>query len=714
VLAVACYRKINIPELGMTIDTFADVLNRARTQQLDITGMLDGAEKLKAAGQNQQAVELYKTWIAYNPDHPVLHAIYFNYGVALGEIRDVPGAINAFRAAIRLKPDFYPPYINLGSLLDAQGQGERAVREWMALVNFLPMINGDSVNYKTMALKQIGRVLETANSDTAAEDALRQSLDINADQPEVIQHWVALRQRQCKWPVMSEWGNVKRARLTSGISPLSAASFTDDPLFQLATAFQYSRKSVGFPAKAAAPGIARHRRRADKLRIGYVSSDLRGHAVGFAMTDVVESHDRRNFEVFAYYCGVRTSDATQTRIKNSVDHWLDINDLDDAQAAEKIKADGIDILVDLNGYTKDARTKVFALRPAPIAVNWFGFPSTMATSYHHYLVADPYVIPESHEIYYSERVLRLPCYQPNDRKRIIADRRPTRREAGLPETGFVFCSLNGMQKITALTFRRWTTILGQVPDSVLWLLAGTAETNERLRQQAAQHGIAPERLVFADKIGNPEHLARYPLADLFLDTFPYGSHTTASDAMWMGVPILTSPGRSFASRVCASLVRAAGIPEMICATPADYVARAIAFGQDPTKLASLKARLAAGRDSCLLFNTESLVRDLEKLYGRMWDDLQSGQLPVPDLRNLEAYHEVAIEQDLENIELLSDEAYHAQYRARLANRHGLFPLPADSRLWKPSEWSGQSGDGSVDASQPANPVVTPAKARAIA
>jgi hypothetical protein len=267
-----------------------------------------------------------------------------------------------------------------------------------------------------------------------------------------------------------------------------------------------------------------------------------------------------------------------------------------------------------------------------------------------------------------------------------------------------------MQKITALTFQRWMTILGQVPDSVLWLLTGTAETNERLRQQAARHGIAPERLVFADKIGNPEHLARYSLADLFLDTFPYGSHTTASDAMWMGVPILTSPGRSFASRVCASLVRAAGIPEMICATPADYVARAIAFGQDPTKLAPLKARLMAGRDSCLLFNTESLVRDLEKLYSRMWGDLEKRQLPVPDLRNLEAYHEVAIEQDLENIELLPDEAYHSQYRAKLANRHSLFPLPADSRLWKPSEWPGQSGEGKGDALQAANP----AKARAIA
>jgi len=675
----------------MITDLFADAILRASTQQLDIAGMLDCAEKLKAAGQNPQAAELYKTWIAYNPDHPVLHAVYFNYGVVLGELRDAPGAINAFRAAIRLKPDFYPPYINLGSLLDGQGQRERAVREWMGLVNALPMITGDSVTYKTMALKQIGRVLETTNNDTAAEDSLRQSLEINPDQPEVIQHWIALRQRQCKWPVMQEWANLKRARLTSGISPLSAASFTDDPLFQLGTAFQYSRKSVGYPPKSAvaSPGAARKRAKSDRLRIGYVSSDLRGHAVGFAMTDVVECHDRRNVEVFAYYCGVRMSDSTQVRIKNAVDHWLDINDLDDAKAAQKIRDDGIDILVDLNGYTKDARTKVFAQRPAPIAVNWFGFPSTMGTSYHHYIVADQHVIPESHEIYYSEKVLRLPCYQPNDRKRIVAERKPARREVGLPETGFVFCSLNGMQKITALTWQRWMNILRQVPDSVLWLLAGTAETNERLRQRAAQHGIAPERLVFADKIGNPEHLARYALADLFLDTFPYGSHTTASDALWMGVPVLTLPGRSFASRVCASLVRAAGIAEMICATPDEYVARAVALAQDRPALAAIRQRLVAGRDSCRLFDTPALVHDLEKLYRRMWDDFEQGKLPVPDLRNLEAYHEAALDQDLESIELLSDTAYQAQYRAKLADRHALFPLSPDSRLWSADAQSSQ-------------------------
>src|SRR4029079_11394097 len=227
--------------------------------------------------------------------------------------------------------------------------------------------------------------------------------------------------------------------------------------------------------------------------------------------------------------------------------------------------------------------------------------------------------------------VRLPCYQPNDRKRVIAAKRPTRAEAGLPEGAFVFSSFNGMQKLTARVYQRWTTILGRVPGSVLWLLSGTADTNERVRKIAAERGIAPERIIFADKMANPDYLARYPLADLFLDSFPYGAHTTASDAMWMGVPILTVPGRSFASRVCADLVRAAGIGEMECATPESYVERAVEFGNDRSKLAPIKAKLVAGRDTCLLFDTPKLVRHLEDIYRQMWSDLIRGAVPVPDL-----------------------------------------------------------------------------------
>ncbi|CAN0407175.1 unnamed protein product, partial [Phaeothamnion confervicola] len=270
----------------------------------------------------------------------------------------------------------------------------------------------------------------------------------------------------------------------------------------------------------------------------------------------------------------------QERIRANVDAWTDITKLSDDEAAQRIAEDEIDILVDLNGFTRDARTAVFARRPAPIIVNWFGFPGTMGSPYHHYIIADPYIIPEGDEIYYSEKVLRLPCYQPNDRKRPVAERTPTRAEQGLPDDALVFCCLNGSQKNMPVLFQLWMHILGQVPGSVLWLLSATNDTNDRLRAVAQQCGVAPERLIFAEKEPNPQHLARYRLADVFLDTFPYGAHTTAADALWMGVPVLTIPGRSFASRVCADLVRAAGLADLVCATPAAYAEKAIALAND--------------------------------------------------------------------------------------------------------------------------------------
>jgi predicted O-linked N-acetylglucosamine transferase (SPINDLY family) len=306
----------------------------------------------------------------------------------------------------------------------------------------------------------------------------------------------------------------------------------------------------------------------------------------------------------------------------------------------------------------------------------------MGTPYHHYLIADSYIIPPEDEIYYSEKVVRLPCYQPNDRKRPVASHRPTRAEAGLPDDAFVYCCLNGMQKITPRVFTRWLTILLNVPNSVLWLLTGTPDSNARLRQLAQASGIAPHRLVFADKKANPDHLARYPLADMFLDSFPYGAHTTAADSLLMGVPILTFAGRSFPARVCASLVRAAGLPELECATPEAYVARAIELGREPAKLAAIRNKLVAGRDTCLLFDTPKLVRHLEDLYRQMWSDFIRGALPAPDMRNLEIYHEIGAGLDLENIEAVSNDAYRALYAEKLAAWHAVYPIQTDTRMWR--------------------------------
>jgi predicted O-linked N-acetylglucosamine transferase (SPINDLY family) len=665
----------------VTAEVFSTAIKEVHERSLTIGGLFGHAEKLKELGQPQLAAEIYKTWIAYNADHELLYAAYFNYGVALGEASDRMASINALRECIRLKPDFHPAYVNLGRALEDGGDVGLAVAQWMGIVEGLSAVTGESVKHKVMALQQIGRVLESVERDEAAEDALKQSIELCPGQTEAIQHWVSLRQRQCKWPVVADWEFAAKKNLIAGMSPLSLANFVDDPIFQLAAAHRYNQHFIGRPRGGSLDlGGDPNADPGRKLRVGYVSSDLREHAVGFALTDVFELHDRAKFEIFAYYCGIARTDSTQARIMAAADHWLDINGLDDDQAAMRIADDEIDILVDLNGYTKDARTKVFARRPAPIIVNWFGFPGTMGSPYHHYLIADPTIVPPEDEIYYTEKVLRLPCYQPNDRKRTVASNRPTRADAGLPEDAFVYCCLNGMQKLNAKTFDRWMTILEQVPDSVLWLLTGTTETNDRLRSRAKESGVAAQRIIFAGKAPNPQHLARYPLADLFLDNSPYGAHTTAADALWMGVPILTLPGRSFASRVCASVVAAAGLGELVCATPADYVARAIGFGRNPDRLAPYKAKLAENRDSCLLFDTPLLVANLEDLYRRMWDDFQRDALPVPDSSNLDIYHEIGL--DLEDVELLDRADYFALYERALRRWNDFSPIQRDRRLWR--------------------------------
>ncbi|MCA0433188.1 MAG: glycosyl transferase [Proteobacteria bacterium] len=667
--------------------------------QQSIVELFRNAEKLETAGDSPGAVSLYKTWIALNPADPHLHAAMFNYAVVMARGGDKVGAVNVLRDCIRLKPDFQPPHINLGRLLEDLGQSGTAVSQWLDFVKTLPEINGDGIKHKIMALQQVGRVLEGNHVDGPAEDALRQSIDIRPNQPEVIQHWIALRQKQCKWPVIQGWEGVSKEALLAHISPLSAAVMYDDPVLQLGRAWRYARSLIKRPQTIHADHAARRAARPNRLKIGYVSSDLREHAVGFGLSEALGLHDTDRYDIHAYYCGIAKEDATKERIRGSVEHWTDISGMSDDDAAAAIQADGIDILIDVNGYTRDARTAVFARRPAPIQVNWYGFPGTMGTPYHHYVIADDIVVPREDEIFFTERVLRIPCYQPNDRKRIVAEETPSRASENLPEEGFVFCCLNGSQKITAAIFDAWMEILRGVQGSVLWLLDSTADTHVRLRQMAEERGVAGERLCFAPKRPNPQHLARYRLADLFLDTYPYGAHTTASDAMWMGAPVLTVPGRSFASRVCASLVTAGGAPELVCATLQDYIARAIALGNDRDAALALREKIEQVRNSSVLFDTDLLVRSLEGLYEQMWEDFAQDRLPQPDLRNLAVYEEVALALNAE-----ASDVSMKDYAIALSAYNAHYPLLPDNRLWRKGSQADlhrlQAAVGSTGASSP--------------
>lgn len=673
---------INNPAEMTQASAFAGVIERARQQKLSVSELFQVAETLAGAGRHSQVADLYNAWIAYNANSPLLHLVYFNYSVAIRQLGDLPGAINALRAAVSAEPKFGAAHINLGRALEDSGLIDAALAQWRSFVDDTSDITPERLSHRLMSLQHIGRVLEGAGRLDEAESALWQAIELQPDKHEAAQHWTASRQRQCKWPLIVPSAYVTERQLLDSMSPMTLSCYTDNPLFLLAKAHRYGKSLVGRPDLN---GFTPKRPRkisgsGQPLRVGYLSSDLREHAVGFALCEVLQLHDKTNVEVFAYYCGpTRSRDTTQERIRNAVHCWRDIAALTDAEAARLIADDDIDILIDVNGYTKLARATIFAYRPAPVIVNFCGFPGSTGSPFHQYMIADNYIVPPENEIYYSEKVLRIACNQPVDRKREISER-PTRAAAGLPEDAFVYACFNGMQKITAACFTRWMTILTATPGSVLWLLSGDEGAQNRLHDLARKSGIAPERLIFAPKAPNAHHLARISLADLFLDTFPYGAHSTAADAITMGLPVLTVSGKSFASRFCGSIVAAAGIPQMICATADEYVGRAIAFASDRTSLELVKEALRRQRDTCALRDMPALARRLEELFWQMQGEAEQGKTPVPDLRNLETYYDVGAELVLRGHEFEDEDSYREKFREKLTQLHQFSPIPEDNRL----------------------------------
>lgn len=667
----------------MNQNAFLAALQKVTAGPLPLGDLIAAAQQLTGAGQIEQARQLYQVWLAMNGDNPLAFIAHFNCSTIQQQLGDAAGAEISLRAAIAQNPDFAPGHINLGSALERRGAARDAIEQWKAGLERMSAVTGDAIDYKITLLKQISRVMSDNSQHEGAETALIQALDLNPEQRDVLEQYAASRLAQCKWPIADIAPKIKRHTFLSRFHPLSACAYADDPLMHLGLSARYV-ESLTPPGEIPETSDRRDApiEQGRRLRIGYVSSDLRAHAVGYLMAQLFEAHDPSAIEIFVYYCGIPSEDAITTRIKAAVPHWTNIRDISDDEAAAAIAKDGIDILVDVNGHTRDARLGVFARRPAPIIVNWLGYPGSMGSPYHHYIVADEHVIPPEMELYFSERVLRLPCYQPNDRKRIASDKPPTREAMGLPEDAFVFCCFNAAHKITRFAFERWMEILRRTPNSVLWLLDYNGETNTRIRDAAQQAGIAPERIIYAPKLANAVHLARYPLADLFLDTVPYGAHTTASDALWMGVPVLTFAGRSFASRVCASLVRAAGIPEMVCDGPDAFVARAIELAtNDRLSLRAIRERLIAQRDTCTLFDIKLLANKLEGLYQQMAAEYAAGALPQPDLGNLDVYMDIGIafDHDAQEIGALAD--YHGHIRTGLAARNRQRPLISDTRLW---------------------------------
>ncbi len=658
----------------------------APIDQWSLRDLIIQAGALCEEGRDLDALKIYDLWIDAHPDDPLTHAALFNQSTLYSARGDHAAAITALKWSLALKPDFLPSAINLGRAFEQIGATDQAITIWTQAAERPMQMTALSMSHMTTLLKQFARVLLDREDFDLAEQVLTRSIGLNPSQDETLEQYLALRMRELRWPVLSPLETLDGPSMLARFHPLSVAAFSDDPLLQLACGHDFEKRTLGketlFPAthdRRAAAIESRGRR----LRIGYVSSDLRDHAIGFLMAEFFEQQDKSRLETFAYVTGPAPLTEMSQRIEAAVDHWVDIRAMSDDDAAAHIARDEIDILVDVNGHTRDGRIGVFARRPAPIQVNWLGFPGTMGTPYHHYIIADAEIIPPELEHYYSERVVRLPCYQPNDRKRAIAHTPPpARARYGLPDEAFVFCSFNAFHKFSRFTIERWAAILRQTPGSVLWLLDGSATAKANLGAIFEKHGVARDRLIHATKVQNPHHLARLPLADLVLDSLPYGAHTTASDALWMGVPVLTLRGRSFAARVCASLVTAAGTPEMVTTTPDDFIDTAVMLAREPGQIGAVRAKLATAKSSCLLFDQAKLANAIADLFAQMVADYQAGNLPQPDLRNMDAYMRTALDHDHEATELSFMADYDANRRAALTEIDRRIPLETDTRLWR--------------------------------
>jgi predicted O-linked N-acetylglucosamine transferase (SPINDLY family) len=366
----------------------------------------------------------------------------------------------------------------------------------------------------------------------------------------------------------------------------------------------------------------------DRIRIGYFSADFCSHPVGQLAVGLFEAHDKSRFETIALSFGPDDGSDLRRRIKSAFEEFIDVRETSDAEVAALIRRCEIDIVIDLTGLTRYNRFGVLSRRVAPVQVNFLGYPGTMGAGCMDYIIADRTIIPEEHFRFYSEQVVWLPdTYQANDGKRHISERRPTRGECGLPESAFVFCCFNNTYKIAPTVFDIWMRLLAAKAGSVLWLIGGNPTAEANLRREAERRGIAPGQLIFAPKLPLADHLARSAYADLFLDTMPYNAHTTGSDALWAGVPLLTCLGSTFASRVAASLVRAVGLDELVTSSLQDYEALAVKLAHDPSLLRALRERLARNRRTHPLFDTARFARHIEGAYTTMWQRYQNSAAP---------------------------------------------------------------------------------------
>ncbi len=545
---------------------------------------------------------------------------FYNRGLAFQLLKRPADALVDFDEALKLKPDDAEALNNRGNALLDLKRPVEAIAAYARALALQPAYT-QALHNQSLALLDMKRPDEAAGS-------LARLLELAPDYPFAKGKLLHAKMLACDWTGLHELNSAVASDLRSGkqaAEPFGYQAISESSSDLQICAENYA--AIFYPASHA-PVWAGEKYDHAKIRIGYVAGEFREQATAFLITELFELHDKKRFELYAFDNGWDDGSDIRRRINRAFDQVIPIAALPDDAAAALIKHHEIDILVNLNGYFGLARQGVFSLRPSPVQVSFLGFPGTMGADYIDYILADHCVIPPDEQAFYAEKVVYLPdTYQVNDSKRNIASTASTRSEAGLPKDGFVFCCFNNNYKITPAMFDVWMRLLDRVPDSVLWLYKDNPAAARNLSAAAVERGIAPERLVFASNAKLPDHLARHRLADLCLDTLPCNAHTTASDALWAGIPLLTCRGSTFTGRVATSLLHAIGLPELITENIADYEALAIKLARTPALLNALRVKLENNRHTHSLFNTERFRRHIESAYITMWERCQRGDFP---------------------------------------------------------------------------------------
>jgi protein O-GlcNAc transferase len=604
---------------------------------------------LKALKRPAEALESFNRALAINP---AVAETWNNRGTVFNELKHYDAAIADFDQAIATNPNYAEAYYNKGKSLARRGQYEESVgalEKALALnPNFAEAWLGRGDIYSELeqydkALAAYDKAL-SLRADLAEARLNRGNVFVTlkqyADALAEFDKALALKPdlafgegaRFHAKLLMCDWTNfeAEASRLVAAIRNQITAALPFALLSIPAAAPDQLTCAKIFGAQQ--PLFAKmwngERYSHDRIRIAYLSSDLHEHAVGHLVAGLFELHDTSRFETTAISFGPYRDSALRHRIKNAFEHFIDVRSHNDGQIADLIRRNEVDIAIDLNGYTQGGRSSILARRPAPIQVNYLGYPGTMGADFIDYIIGDRVIIPEDQRAFYSEKVVWLPhSYQANDLPRQAPERAPTRGECALPENAFVFACFNHTYKITPDIFDIWMRLLMATDGSVLWLLADNPAATANLSREAEKRGVSSGRLIFAPRVAFEDHLARQRQADLFLDTLPYNAHTTASDALWAGLPVLTCRGTTFAGRVAASLLQAVGLDELVTASLEDYEALALKLAKDPALLASLKHKLAGNRDRYPLFDTARFTRHIEAAYTMMWERHQKGLAP---------------------------------------------------------------------------------------